>query len=172
MEMKEILATMPQVGTVHWIGLRTARRKAIDVVEQATIGEHGIEGDRFKGSSDAPRAVTLIQKEHIEAVAAILGRDSIDPDLLRRNIVVSGINLLALKQNTFQIGEVQLFATGNCRSLQPDGRELGSRRLQRDAGARWHHRSRYPGRRDSTRRRSEAGEGQAIRGGRESFRRF
>jgi MOSC domain-containing protein YiiM len=56
----------------------------------------------------------LIQKEHIDAIASILGRESIDPCLLRRNIIVSGINLLALKQNTFQIGEVQLFGTGNC----------------------------------------------------------
>ena len=58
--------------------------------------------------------VTLIQKEHIDAVASILKRDVIDPALLRRNIVVSGINLAALKQNEFQIGEVVLFGTGNC----------------------------------------------------------
>lgn len=114
MEMKEILQTMPQVGLVQWIGLRPARREPIRVVESAKIGDQGLEGDRFRGAADAPRMVTLIQQEHIEAIASILGQDSIDPSLLRRNIVVSGINLVALKGNTFQIGKVQLFGTGNC----------------------------------------------------------
>ena len=114
MEMKEILKTMPQVGSIEWIGLRPGRREPISVVEQATIGDQGIEGDRFEGAADAPRMVTLMQKEHIDVIASILGQDSIDPCLLRRNIVVSGINLAALKENTFQIGDVQLFGTGNC----------------------------------------------------------
>jgi MOSC domain-containing protein YiiM len=34
--------------------------------------------------------------------------------LLRRNIVVSGINLQALKEQQFKIGEAVLFGTGNC----------------------------------------------------------
>lgn len=114
LEMKEILKTMPQVGVVQWIGLRPARREAINVVSEAVVGNQGLEGDRFDGPKDAPRMVTLIQKEHIDAVANILGRDSIDPALLRRNIVVSGINLAALKENNFFVGEVQLFGTGNC----------------------------------------------------------
>jgi MOSC domain-containing protein YiiM len=114
LEMKEILKTMPQTGFVQWIGLRPGRRQPITVVEQAAIGDQGLAGDRFEGASDAPRMVTLIQKEHIDAIASILGRDSIDPSLLRRNIVVSGINLLALKEHTFQIGDAKLFGTGNC----------------------------------------------------------
>ena len=112
--MKELLATMPQIGTVEWIGLRPGRREPINVVTHALVGEQGLEGDRFRGKNGSPRMVTLIQKEHIDAVASILKRDSIDPALLRRNIVVSGINLAALKQNEFQIGEVVLFGTGNC----------------------------------------------------------
>lgn len=113
-EMKELLATMPQTGCVEWIGLRPGRREPVEVVEKANVGEKGLEGDRFNGKNGSPRMVTLIQKEHIDAVAAILKRDGIDPALLRRNIVVSGINLVALKQNEFQIGEVVLFGTGNC----------------------------------------------------------
>jgi len=58
--------------------------------------------------------VTLIQREHISAVASILKLDSLDPALLRRNIVVSGINLQALKKKEIQIGEAVLFVTGNC----------------------------------------------------------
>ena len=43
----------------------------------------------------------------MDVVARILGRSEIPPGLLRRNIVVSGINLLALKHQQFQVGEVQ-----------------------------------------------------------------
>ena len=114
LEMSEILKTMPQTGTVQWIGVRPARRKPLNVVQVVEIGDQGLEGDRFSGPSDAARMVTLIQKEHIDAMASILGTDSIDPGLLRRNIVVSGINLAALKQNQFRIGDAVLFGTGNC----------------------------------------------------------
>jgi len=115
LEMKELLKTMPQIGTIDWIGVRPERRADLIVREEVEIGSKGLVGDRFDGKPDAIRMVTLIQKEHIDAVAAILGRDSIDPGLLRRNIVVSGINLAALKGNDFQIGdEVVLLGTGNC----------------------------------------------------------
>ena len=50
----------------------------------------------------------------MDVVARILGRSEIPPGLLRRNIVVSGINLLALKHQQFQVGEVQLETTGVC----------------------------------------------------------
>lgn len=105
---------MPQVGTVCWMGLRPARRAEIKVVEMAEVNDQGLVGDRFEGPTDGPRMVTLIQKEHITVIGSILGKDEIDPALLRRNIVVSGINLAALKNNELRIGDVVLFATGNC----------------------------------------------------------
>jgi MOSC domain-containing protein YiiM len=58
--------------------------------------------------------VTLIQAEHLEIVARLLGKAAIEPALVRRNIVVSGINLLALRSQEFQIGEAVLVGTGNC----------------------------------------------------------
>ena len=73
-----------------------------------------LEGDHFKKSSTVKRQVTLIQQEHLDVVARILGKSEIPPDLLRRNIVVSGINLLALKHQQFQVGEVLLETTGIC----------------------------------------------------------
>lgn len=114
LEMRELLKTMPQIGTVNWIGIRPARREEIQVLNEVEIGAKGLEGDRYKGSETGLRMVTLIQQEHIDAVASILGRESLDPALLRRNIVVSGINLQALKKSEFQIGDAVLFATGNC----------------------------------------------------------
>jgi MOSC domain-containing protein YiiM len=47
----------------------------------------------------------------------MLGRatpDTLDPGLLRRNLVVSGINLLALRNRRFRIGAVLLEGTGHC----------------------------------------------------------
>ena len=41
-------------------------------------------------------------------------RASLEPTLLRRNIMVSGINLAALKYQTFQIGTAVFRGTGNC----------------------------------------------------------
>ncbi|MEX8549076.1 MAG: MOSC domain-containing protein [Mucilaginibacter sp.] len=36
------------------------------------------------------------------------------PEMLRRNLVIQGINLLALKDKTFWVGEVLLEYTGEC----------------------------------------------------------
>lgn len=110
----KIIDNIPQVGTIQWIGLRPARRAPIAVVDEAEISEIGLVGDFFKGAAGASRAVTLIQAEHLPVVANILSREFIDPALLRRNIVVSGINLKSLKQKQFQIGSAILLGTGNC----------------------------------------------------------
>lgn len=114
LEMKQLLQKMPQIGVVEWIGVRPARREPIQVLESVEVNQQGLEGDRYNGPSDGDRMVTLIQQEHISAVASILGQDSIAPALLRRNIVVSGINLQALKKNEVQIGDVVFWVTGNC----------------------------------------------------------
>jgi MOSC domain-containing protein YiiM len=105
---------LPQVGTLQWIGLRPARRATIAVVNDAEISNIGLVGDFFNGSAGSPRAVTLIQAEHLTVVASILGRKFVDPALLRRNLVVAGINLKSLKRKPFQIGSAILLGTGNC----------------------------------------------------------
>ena len=51
---------------------------------------------------------------HLQVVAKILGKSEIDPGWTRRNLVVSGINLLSLKHQSFQIGEAVLQTTGIC----------------------------------------------------------
>ncbi len=112
--MKELFKTMPQVGKVELVTIRTERKGAVKVVEQAMAKtEHGLEGDHYKKST-GKRQVTLIQGEHLDAIASILGKESIDPLLTRRNIVVRGINIHALKEQQFQIGEAILEGTGDC----------------------------------------------------------
>lgn len=113
--MKELLDNLPQVGRVEWISIRPGRGEPVQVLEQAHITvENGLEGDRYGGRPGSPRQVTLIQKEHLAAVGSMLGREPIDPVTARRNIVVSGVNLLALKGKQFQIGEAILEYTGLC----------------------------------------------------------
>jgi MOSC domain-containing protein YiiM len=108
-------ASLPQRGRIQWIGLRESRAAPMTVVgaAKADIGR-GLIGDRFNGTAESKRQVTLIQSEHLEVVASLLGRDGLDPALVRRNIVVSGINLLALQHAKFSIGGVVLEGSGQC----------------------------------------------------------
>ncbi len=115
LELKELLATFNKSGTVQWIGLRPERRAEVSEVSEVLADPStGLEGDRFSGKPAAKRQVTLIQHEHLAVMAQLLGREEIAPALLRRNIVVSGINLQALKQRNFKIGSAILYGTGNC----------------------------------------------------------
>ena len=70
--------------------------------------------------------MTLIQQEHLDVVAQILGKSEIPPELLRRNIVVSGNNLLALKHQQFQVGEILLETTGICAPCSRMEENLGA----------------------------------------------
>ncbi|MBL8472035.1 MAG: MOSC domain-containing protein [Rhodocyclaceae bacterium] len=94
------------------------------VVSSAEARAGGLLGDRHQSAQSA-RQVTLIQAEHIAAVAAMLGRANLDPALLRRNVVVSGINLLALKGRRFQVGSASLEWSGLCQPCSRMEQALG-----------------------------------------------
>lgn len=111
--VKELMNTIPHVGVVDFISIRPKRRQMPVSVESVVANDFGLEGDHFSSSFSKKRAVTLIQKEHLEAVSKILGKQ-VDPLLTRRNIVISGINLLSLKGQKFKIGEAILEGTGEC----------------------------------------------------------
>ena len=112
--MQKLLKVMPQKGTIDLISIRPERKQLPQKLGSVEVSiENGLAGDHYKGRN-RKRQVTLIQKEHLDVVASILGK-SVDPLLTRRNIVVSGINLLALKDQQFRIGaEVILEMTGLC----------------------------------------------------------
>ena len=85
------------------------------IVEETYAEIGGLKDDRSnKGNADGKRQVTLIQDEHLAAVASFLGKESIDPSVVRRNIVVKGLNLNAFKSKQFTIGEAILEMTGFC----------------------------------------------------------
>lgn len=103
-----------QNGRVELITIRPQRGAMPQEQEQVqAVATKGLAGDHYK-ATNGKRSVTLIQKEHIEAVASMMGKEAIDPKLLRRNIVVSGINLHSLKGKKFRIGEALLEHTGPC----------------------------------------------------------
>ena len=96
-------------------------------VEEATlVAERGIQGDhKVTGRAGTKRQVMLIQLEHLIAVAGMLHRDEVSPGQTRRNIVVSGINLLALKGKQFRIGQALLEFSGLCEPCSRMEQNLG-----------------------------------------------
>jgi len=53
-----------------------------------------------------------MQAEHLAVIASPARVAEIAPSVLRRNLVVSGINVAALKGQRFRIGDVVLESTG------------------------------------------------------------
>lgn len=112
--LKELLRSIPQVGKVELVSIRPVKRGGVKVVDEVTVTPNGgLEGDHSFGKRPK-RQVTLIQSEHLDAMASILKIEKADPTLTRRNIVVSGVNLLAFNDLQFQIGEAILEMTGHC----------------------------------------------------------
>jgi len=113
--INELENSLPQKGRVVWLGIRTKTRGPVKEVSTVdALEDQGLEGDHYSGKPGSKRQVTLIQQEHLNAVANIMQCEEIDPTLVRRNIVVSGINLLAIKNRDFQIGETVFEGTGIC----------------------------------------------------------
>jgi MOSC domain-containing protein YiiM len=113
-ELHRLMTQFPRAGRVRWIGLRPARdvpMRAVDSVE--AIAGKGLRGDRY-GSGSGKRGITLIQAEHFPVIAALAGRDVVDPALLRRNLVVEGLPLIALKGRRFRIGDLVCEGTSPC----------------------------------------------------------
>ncbi|MGB3409202.1 MAG: MOSC domain-containing protein [Jannaschia sp.] len=104
------MATQTRNGRVDWIGVRPARRAAPIAVPRVAVTERGLDGDH---ASPGKRAVTLIQSEHLPVIAALCDGD-VTPGALRRNLVVSDINLAALKGRIVQLGTVKMRISGPC----------------------------------------------------------
>ncbi|MFK7946959.1 MAG: MOSC domain-containing protein [Saprospiraceae bacterium] len=122
--MGKIMNTMPQTGEVVWIGVRPEKRADMNVVKKVKANfETGLEGDRY--NKDGKRQVTLIQFEHLLATTAIM-KTPVRPEMVRRNIVIKGLNLLALKEQQFKIGSVVLETTGQCHPCSRMEENLGA----------------------------------------------
>lgn len=123
--IKALMRNIPQVGKVEWVGVRPAAKAEVKPLEEVQAVEgKGLVGDHYSGKS-GNRQVTLIQAEHLAGVAYMLGMELLDPELTRRNIVVSGINLLAFQDQQFQIGGAVLEMTGPCEPCERMEENLG-----------------------------------------------
>ena len=123
--LRELTQQFSQTGRLEAIYLRPARGASCIQAESATATTNlGLIGDRTSNTPSrnplgSKRQVTLIQAEHLAVIAALIGKQ-VDAATLRRNLVVSGINLLAAKSlfkdqpMHLQIGDVILEITGPC----------------------------------------------------------
>ncbi|EHR72042.1 hypothetical protein BurJ1DRAFT_3232 [Burkholderiales bacterium JOSHI_001] len=109
----------PQIeGRVEVIVVRgSPRESARTVASTMALAGIGLAEDRLGQRGEAElstRQVTLIQAEHLDVIASLARVDQVDPVGLRRNLVVSGINLLALKNARLQVGDALLEIVGPC----------------------------------------------------------
>jgi MOSC domain-containing protein YiiM len=135
--LRQLTQQFSQHGRLDAIYLRPGRGQPCLLQDQVqAIANMGLEGDRtsFRQSSapnGSKRQVTLLQAEHLPVIAALTGHSQIDAALLRRNLVVSGLNLLAakslFKDQPLQllIGDVVLEVTGPCEPCSKMEQVLG-----------------------------------------------
>ena len=113
--LEQLLAGPTMPGRLAWIGLRPSREVPMVTANSAVmIMGRGIKGDHYDTRQNGARQVTLIAIEDIAAIASFLGKEGIGPELLRRNFVTQGINLVALKSRRFRIGPTLLEWSGEC----------------------------------------------------------
>jgi MOSC domain-containing protein YiiM len=105
-------------GRVDLIVVRDSpRQDARSVESTVALAGIGLSDDRLGKRGEAElstRQVTLIQAEHLGVIAQLAHVQAVDPVGLRRNLVVSGINLLALKNAKLEVGEALLEIVGPC----------------------------------------------------------
>jgi MOSC domain-containing protein YiiM len=116
--IERLTRQFPRAGRVDAIVLRPRRGVAArSVPEVRAVAGTGLEGDRHAGGR---RQVSLIQAEHLPVIAALQGLTFVDPALLRRNLVISGISVAAMKSPLaqrplwFRVGEAVLEVFDDC----------------------------------------------------------
>ena len=110
-ELHALIERYAQPGRVEAILLRPERLAVPVSVTRAGITADGIVGDHGRPGK---HAVTLIQAEHLPIIGAMLDQPALDASVLRRDLVISRLNLNALKGRQLQIGQAVLEITTIC----------------------------------------------------------
>ena len=118
---------MPQVGRVTWLGVRPEHGAAMVAHDELElVASRGARGDvSARAKAGHGRQITLLQEEHLPVLAGLTGALEVRPEQLRRNVVVAGINLLALVKLRFELGEAVLEGSGHCAPCQKMDDALG-----------------------------------------------
>ena len=125
--LARLMAAPMRPGVVEWLGVRPARLAPMQASEVIALTPgQGVEGDHYRSATEGARQVTVIAAEHLAAIGSFLGQDSAPPGLLRRNVVVRGINLAALKGRRFRLGSALLECSGECHPCSKMERLLGA----------------------------------------------
>src|SRR5476651_1695521 len=89
-------------------GMEPERHAAIEVTRAQCIAGQGIVGDRFFGHKEGYKGqITFFSTEVFRRLCNALGIPGASPRALRRNVVVSGIDLNTLIGCRFTIGETE-----------------------------------------------------------------
>ena len=136
-DLRSLTRRFARAGRIEAIYLRPGRDvRAVSVTAAVALVARGLEGDRSAATAPSrpeggKRQLTLIQAEHIPLIGHWTG-NAIDPADLRRNLVVSGVNLLAQRSPfadqplRVRVGrDVLIVVTGPCDPCSKMERLLG-----------------------------------------------
>ncbi len=102
-DLRAFARQWPRTGRLEAIVLRPGRGlPAVEADAAEALAGRGLQGDRTGDKArtspqGGKRQVTLLQAEHLPLIAAFAGTAQVPATLLRRNLVVSGLNLLAAR---------------------------------------------------------------------------
>jgi MOSC domain-containing protein YiiM len=136
--LRDLSDRFATVGRLEAIVLRPGRQQpAYFVDEVEAVPGYGLMGDRRSTQERTTpqarkREITLLQAEHLPLIAQWGNLETLSPLDLRRNLIISGINLLAMRSPFpmlslhWQIGsQVQIEITGPCDPCSRMEKELG-----------------------------------------------
>ncbi|ATG92042.1 MOSC domain-containing protein [Methylomonas koyamae] len=139
MDLRQLCQGFASTGRIEAIVLRPARGEpAVSVNTAVAEPGRGLIGDRRaagkqSGRQSPKREITLFQAEHLPLVAGWCGLDYLDPLRLRRNLLISGLNLVGMRspfpdaQLEWAVGhEVRIRITGPCDPCSKMATELGA----------------------------------------------
>ncbi len=136
--LRELIGHFSVAGRIEAIILRTQRLRGAESVHEAQavvgrglLGDHRAERLR-ETDEQRRRELSLIQAEHLPLIGAWTGQATVDPLRLRRNLVISGVNVAAMhspfadQRLIWRIGEqVSIEITGSCPPCSRMEAELG-----------------------------------------------
>lgn len=138
MTLRDLTQQYASEGRIETIVLRPTRDESAVVVDEARAEPgRGLIGDRRanaarSGRQSPKRELTLFQAEHLPIVANWCGLGELQPTRLRRNLVVSGLNLIGMRSPfpdailEWAVGdEVIIQVTGPCDPCSKMAAELG-----------------------------------------------